>query len=308
MAKTIIFIHGRSWKPPKETLKQLWYDAVSHSLGRDHPAKVVAWQTVTKEFVYYGNISNEFLKSAGNTPPADELTDTADRQETLTKLKSYSATDFTRATYEQLPGRTSLWEALADTIGEAAGQLDLGQPLVELVAPDMKEYWNPDSDFGSRVREPIVAPLKRAMNDDDEIMVISHSLGTMIAFDTFWKFSHTGEYRPRYTNKPVSLWITIGCPLGDEIVKSNLKGARATGDRCYPSNVRRWINIRAEDDYISHDQTLADDYGAMANLMDGPVQDISIYNLAVRHGKSNPHSPLGFLIHPVMVDILAGWL
>ena len=65
----------------------------------------------------------------------------------------------------------------------------------------------------------MIHPLREAMERNDTILVIAHSLGTMIAYDTFWKASRTGEYRPEYTEKGIDLFITIGSPLGDNTVK-----------------------------------------------------------------------------------------
>jgi hypothetical protein len=38
------------------------------------------------------------------------------------------------------------------------------------------------------------------------------------------------------------------------------------------------------------------------------VHDHKIFNLAVRYGKSNPHSSIGYYIHPRVSKILADWL
>jgi len=38
------------------------------------------------------------------------------------------------------------------------------------------------------------------------------------------------------------------------------------------------------------------------------VNDYRIFNLAVRYGKSNPHSSIGYYIHPRMTKILGDWL
>jgi hypothetical protein len=173
----------------------------------------------------------------------------------------------------------------------------------------MREYWNEDSDFATDVRFPMIAPMKEAMDRGDDILVISHSLGSMIAYDTFWKFCRTGEYRPTYTEKKVSLWITLGSPLSDETVKRNLNGSGASGERRYPNNVVEWVNFAAEDDYISHDQVLADDYAEMKQLgLVKSIIDERVYNLAVREGKSNPHNELGYLIHPSVSTRVAEWL
>ena len=38
------------------------------------------------------------------------------------------------------------------------------------------------------------------------------------------------------------------------------------------------------------------------------VKDYRIYNLAVRYGKSNPHSSVGYYIHPRVSKILVDWV
>jgi hypothetical protein len=37
------------------------------------------------------------------------------------------------------------------------------------------------------------------------------------------------------------------------------------------------------------------------------VHDYRIFNLAVRYGKSNPHSSVGYYIHPRLTKIIADW-
>jgi hypothetical protein len=147
------------------------------------------------------------------------------------------------------------------------------------------------------------------MERRDKILVLAHSLGSMIAWDTLWKFARAAEYRPRYTRKKIDLLLTLGSPLADNTVRRYLKGARARGHRRYPTNIRRWINVAAEDDYVSHDQRVADDYSIMREA--GLVQSIAdhrILNLAVRSGQSNPHHSAGYLMHPVVADIVADWV
>jgi hypothetical protein len=38
------------------------------------------------------------------------------------------------------------------------------------------------------------------------------------------------------------------------------------------------------------------------------IRDYKIYNLSVRYGKSNPHSSLGYFIHPRVSKIIVEWL
>ena len=309
MAKVIFFVHGRSFKPPKAKLKKLWFDAVEAGLDRDYPpSRLAAFKRVKKEFVYYGEISNRFLKKALKKPPNFKTNDSASRRITLNNLKIYAANQFTKARYNKLPGKSAAGEALADLFGGVAAFFHVSDPFIEAIAPDMHEYWNSDSQFGSDVRETLSTPLARALGNRHKVLLLSHSLGTMIAYDTLWKFSHYSEYRD-IRDKKVDLLVTSGSPLGDETVKRNLKGAKASGSRRYPSNIRRWVNVAAEDDYVAHDERVRNDYKAM--LKRGLVQSIEdrrIYNLAVRDGKSNPHHGAGYLIHPKVTELIANWI
>lgn len=305
--KTLILIHGRSWKPEKADLKKLWIDAIKYGFKRDRPDLLDALRSIKIEFVYYGDISNEFLSRVKNKAIPDDI---ADRRASFELLKQYSSNQFTKRQYNKLPGKSFLKEAIADLLSPTLRLIRLSDELINSQAPDMGEYWKGDAtEYGSNVRGSMSPILKKAMDRNDSICVLAHSLGTMISYDTFWKFSYRGEYRPKYNNKKVDLFISLGSPLGDATVQSRLHGAQVKGKRRYPNNVKQWVNISAEDDYICHDERIVNDFKNMeqfGNIED--IRDIEIYNLAVRDGKSNPHNGIGYLVHPKTITEIAKWV
>ena len=305
MAKMILLVHGRHFKPPKPDLQKLWMEALRHGIERDHPEKLQAFKDAKVELVYYGDISNDYLSEALDEPVPDDVDD---RKSTLAELKQYKRSQFSKTNYQNLPGYNPWMEALADTFAGALNLFGLSQTIIERVAPDMAEYWE-SNEFGSDIRAVFTEAIIRAMKKPGDICVIGHSLGSMLSYDVFWKLSHYSEYRGQPWNRDVSLWLTIGSPLADETVKQNLKGAGRSGKDRYPNNVVDWLNIAAEDDYISHDQKVAGDFKAMKKLgVVNSITDKRIYNLAVREGKSNPHHGVGYLIHPAVSDAIAEWL
>ena len=306
MSKTIILIHGRSPKPTKKALKEIWIEALRFGVERDHPEKLTDFDAAQIEFVYYGDINNEFLVPEGY----DVENDAKGRRKTLSELKEFSQEDFyEEKIYNALPGKCSIFEFLASTLGSLLSLVGVGEPLVYLVAPDMKEYWNSETTFGSDVRYPMIKPLKDAMDRNDKIMVIAHSLGSLIAYDTFWKFSRMGEYRPQYTDKKVDLFISIGSPLSDETVKRHLKGSDTSGERRYPASIVEWVNVTAEDDFLTYDSRVANDFKEMIeNNLIHSINDHRILNLSIRKHKSNPHHASGYLIHPFLAKMVADWL
>ncbi len=263
--KHIVFIHGRHFKPDPEVLTRNWYAALRHGLKRDgNTTALDKFNAVQKTMVYYGDISNEFL--VGKGLQFDKAEDTADRKKTLRLLKQYSPNHFSlpqaKKIYNNLPGKTAMKEFLADTIGEIAAGFRVGKRLISHVAPDMAHYWNTETQYGSDVRWRLTQPLAAALRKDHDILLVSHSLGTMIAYDVLWKFSYYGEYQD-IREKRISQLITMGAPLADETIKRNLKGAHVKGTRRYPTNIERWDNFAAEDDFISHDQSVQDDFKEM---------------------------------------------
>ena len=77
----------------------------------------------------------------------------------------------------------------------------------------------------------------------------------------------------------------------------------------YPKNILSWHNVSAEDDYTCHDHTLRDDFKAMLEeKLVSCIRNYQIYNLAIHYGKSNPHSSVGYYIHPRMMQLIVDWL
>lgn len=305
MAGTIVLVHGRHLKPPRNELRKHWVEALRFGIQRDHPEKLEAFDKAAIEFVYFGDISNAFLKKVVGLPSPNDITD---RKATLAALKQYRRNQFNKAQYKKLPGYNPWMESLADLFAGPAHFFGLSQPVIELVAPDVAHYWQ-SNRFGSDVRAVLTKSLIKVMRRPGDICLIAHSLGTMMSYDVLWKFSHYSEYRNEIWNRPVKLWITLGCPLGDETVKQNLKGADLSPLDRYPHNIQNWLNIAAQDDYVSHDQKISNDFRQMKQLgFVDSIRDRRIYNLAVRFGESNPHHSIGFLIHPAVANAVAGWL
>lgn len=311
MAKHLFMIHGRSFKPDEAPLAHNWNDALRHALTRDHGEDAgEAFDAMTRSFIYYGDISNLFLQRCGRH--YDQVADTASRDITLAGLKAHAREDFLgeqgRASYAQLEGKSSIKEFIADVIANPFHMLGAGESIINAVAPDMANYWDPNRAFGSRVRWRLTKPLARALADGDDILLLSHSLGSIVAWDVLWKYSYYGEWRA-VRNARVNTLVTLGSPLGNSTVKSRLKGASATSLRRFPTNIGEWHNFAAEDDFISQDETVADDFEEMlaAHLLNG-IHDHRIVNLAMRNGRSNPHHSVGYLVHPEVAGVVADWM
>ena len=307
-SRTLVFVHGRDFKPAPDEFLDLSLNALSSGLERDIPDALGPFYSMQKRLAWYGDITHEFLTGQGLR--YDEALDSGDRRNVLTTLRGISKKkNFGVARYDRLPGKNALPEFAADVIAPILSHIGFSERLIKKVGIDLCEYWNEESDFGERIRERVRTTICQALDDEHEILLISHGTGCIVTYDVLWQLCHDPAYSEGYADKKIDAWMTLGAPLGDSMVAKRLLGAKNRGRKRYPHNVVSWHNLAAEDDFMSHDNTLADDFKAMLKLKQvSSIRDYRIYNLAVRYGRSNPHSSLGYLIHPRTVQVVADWL
>ncbi len=304
--RLLLYVHGRDFKPAREHLEELVVEALRAGLQRDRADLVAAFDATTVELAYYGDISRQVLEARGRV--YDEALDLVDRRNALDALKRLDKPKkFNLGRYDRLPGKTALKEFLADIGSPIARPLGLSAAIIRRLAPELGAYWDPNMPFRNETLARVTAPLRAALERGDDIAIVAHGIGSVAAWDALWTLSR-GKAALGADAK-LSLFVSMGSPLGDPTVKSRLLGARRRGPGRYPCNLLAWHNVAAEDDYFCYDKTLRDDYGTMLrNKLISRIQDVHIYNLAVRYGRSNPHSSVGYLVHPRMTGIMAAWL
>jgi hypothetical protein len=282
----------------------LWGDAIRRGLDRDRPDQLAAFATADVALAHYGDAIGRLLAANGRS--YEEVVDVADRRNALEKLAEVDAKRFRRSAYERLPGKTPLKEFLADLGAPVAAALRLSDWMARRVVPELAAYWIEGSEFRTAVDACVVDALATAMRRGRRLIVISHCLGSIAAYNAFWRLSRGGYDDGRLQSAKVDTWITLGSPLGDDTVKRRLLGADAPRERRYPNCVLNWFNFAAEDDYTCHDETVANDFRAMLDQhLISRIVDQRIYNLSVRFGRSNPHSAVGYLLHPRVIKTIA---
>lgn len=282
--------------------------AIRAGIERDHPACIELFDGMQKRIAYYGDLNNALLHETEKE--YDENLDVGDRRNALQSLCAIQKRkNFGVGRYDRLPGKTAIAEFAADLAAPLLGSLHLSEKVISKIAIDLAEYWNDSSDFGSRIRDRVRTAICEAVDDDRRVILISHGTGCIAAYDVLWQLSNDPEYEKRFESRKIDLWLTLGAPLGDSTVRRRLLGAGEKGRKRYPANIVSWHNVSAEDDYMCHDNTLANDFRQMLKLkLVSCIRDYHVYNLAVRYGKSNPHSSVGYLVHPRVAQILAAWL
>lgn len=304
--RSMLLVHGRDFKPAAEKYLEIAVTAMRLGLERDYPDCARLFDGMNKELAWYGDLNAEVLTAAGKT--YDEELDVGDRCNALNKLKEITPRKkFGIRLYDQLPGKSALPEFFMDVGATVAGAVGMRMPVIGRLAKDFAAYLD-DVAFAEEARRRLREKLCQMMDRGDKIMLITHGTGSVIAYDVLWELSNDTATYPEYGEYKVDHWLTLGSPLGDSIVQKRLLGARERDDNRFPSNVISWHNLSAEDDYSCHDNTLADDFKKMmVQKRVSAVHDYRIFNLAVRYGKSNPHSSVGYYIHPRLSKIIADW-
>ncbi|NKC00048.1 MAG: hypothetical protein GKR90_16330 [Pseudomonadales bacterium] len=293
--KKILLLHGCGPKPVEDELHQVWRDALLEGLKRDESKLKDKFADVDSEFFHYAENFEPFME-----PEFDPSLDMENRRLALRELVNLEkAREFRRRNYDALPGKSAAKEFLMD----AGASVGLGGLLVKKKLPELHDYLSGGA-WGEQVRVRLQESLERSLAEGEDVLVIGHCLGSVIGFDALWSLSREKELLDR-----VSVFVSMGSPLSDRSVQGRLQGSSKNGVERYPNNISRWYNLSAEDDYVCHDKTVRDDFKAMLDhRMVSEIEDFTIYNLAVRYGRSNAHSSVGYLVHPRMAKILADWI
>ena len=305
--KSFLLVHGRDFKPAAETHLELSVAALRAGLARDFPDCAVCFDQLSKDLAWYGDLNAAVLEKKGKT--YDEELDIGDRRNVLQSLSEITPRKkFGIRLYDQLPGKSALPEFFMGIGAPLLGAVGFRMPVLGKIAKDFAAYLD-DPDFAAEARNRVREKICALMDRGDKIMLITHGTGSVVAYDVLWELSNDTETYPEYGQYKVDQWLTLGSPLGDRIVQKRLLGAKEMDESKFPSNVISWHNLSAEDDYACHDTTLADDFKKMmVQRRVSAVHDYQVFNLAVRYGKSNPHSSLGYYIHPRVSKIISDWL
>lgn len=306
--RSLLLVHGRDFKPAEHDYMDISMAALRAGIERDYPDMLEAFAAVNKSLGWYGDLNNEVLLRRGKS--YDEGLDLGDRRNALAKLRAINARKkFGIRQYDCLPGKTALPEAIASVVAPLAGSIGLVAPLVNAVSKDFARYLDHKADFAMQARERVRTRLCELLDRGDRVVLLAHGTGGAVAWDVLWQLSHDPDLKPQYADKKVEMLVTLGTPLGNGSIRRRLLGAKQKQEMRYPTNVISWHNVSAEDDYTCYDNTLADDFKAMMKKkLISMVDDHQVFNLAIRYGKSNPHSSVGYFIHPRVSKILADWL
>ena len=290
----IIFVPGLKPKPPPEIYGPELQRVLTAALERHSPGAstalaarrdmfvVIAWTSL-----FYGNDIE--LDRAG----IDDLV--AGQRPTRQDLREIDA----------WPRRLL---RLAHVIGDAVPALGrlFASPATRLMMHDASRYLKNRGGIASDVRALVRNALESAWASRRRILLIGHSLGSVIAYDTLWELSHGA----REAAGRIELFITLGSPLGTHFIRRSLQGAHRRGEARYPTNIDRWLNFAARGDTTALQPRLRPFFREMLELgLVRTIEDhVALTNYFRGSGGLNVHKAFGYLAQPAVAAAIAGWL
>ncbi len=285
----VVFIHGLAKKPAPEKLAELWLwglkrdDPMPSVFASPNPGVDLATQGVPHLFNYYADVfygTDYYVDIDSYYESTDELemvaTERLDRMEPdldLPKPVTPRERAFLRNMEAKLTAAQALTplEALSPPGSQNAPSPEyeiaswlpgpVKQAVIKKAAMEAfyflfnKEYRRSDGQrfmVRQELRKRLLDELKRASEKGGKLVVVAHSMGTMVAYDVLRNCADC---------PPVDLLITVGSPLGIREVQEELIAVDADDVDFPAARLGRWINIYDPlDPVCGADPKLANDY------------------------------------------------
>ena len=272
MGNIIIGIHGLSNKPAAHDLEVWWSSAMREGLEKNLKIKV-SDDRFNFESVYWADV---LYGSPDKNPDVYQPADPSDL-----KLYKENWLDAIRDKANDVGGN------VIDSIKNLFGIDKVAERILKKKLEDLYKYYNEKA-----IRTELRKRLKKTIlkNKDKRIMIVAHSMGSIIAYDVLRSLGQT--------DKAVSIehLVTIGSPLGIPHVKRRISEENPLVRT--PSIVKKWSNLADRRDPVAIDTHLSDDYSE--NDAGVQVKDDLVLN---DWGGIN-HKSYGYLRTPEFSNIL----
>ncbi len=301
MADVIIGIHGLENKPPESLLRDWWQLSMIEGLkagnhySRLPEFRIAIWSDILYEkpldisekdisSPYY--IGEKYVRANADFEVGDH--------DTRKKIVDYLGRQMNRIFLND--DLTMNYSFITDAIiGKYFRDLELyysGEMIIDA---------NRTKRFSELIRNRLRDKLLK--HRDDRIMLIGHSMGTVIAYDVLTFV---------LPDIKIDTFVTMGSPLGlpvimskigDEMKRSGLNGKKI---KTPPGILKNWYNYSDILDKVAFNYKLSDYYTENDHGVK-PV-DILVTNNYEINGLKNPHKVFGYLRTPEFSSVLSEFI
>jgi len=169
---------------------------------------------------------------------------------------------------------------------------------------EMHRYFSDQDGKASAARLMVAEALRLAWGNGQRVVLIGHSFGSVIAYDTLWELCHMQGNPGK-----VDLFLTMGSPLTMNYIRRRIKGANRPPQDRYPANIGRWVNLAALGEVTAQNRKLADCFAPMLQLglVDSITDDLTLVNQFHGPDGLNVHKCYGYFASPVVGKLLLDW-
>lgn len=172
---------------------------------------------------------------------------------------------------------------------------------METRVAEMHRYFYDQDGEATAARLMVADALQNAWDHGQRVVLIGHSFGSVIAYDTLWELGHLQDNPGK-----VDLFLTMGSPLTMNYIRRHLKGADRLSEDRYPATINRWINVAAMGEVTALGRKLSDCFAPMLQLglVESIVDDLALVNQFHGPDRLNVHKCYGYFASPVVGRIL----
>ena len=292
--RQIIFIPGKNPKPPVEQHEKLLWRVLLEGVRRAEPQIV---NELSQHANHFKLVAWNYLYYSEHKDISSELAwiDALINQHGPTEQDIREAEGWHR----------QIDRLLYTVVDHFPWLLGLAAKPIQTTAKETLRYFENRQGIAHEIRNLVKCELRPMLANNDKILLIGHSLGSVIAYDTLWELSHLEQMPGK-----VDLFLTMGSPLGMNYVQRHLMVYSHKGEQRYPTNIRQWENISSVGDLTALDRVFADDFAPMRTLgiVDAIVDHCDgIYNFYRNEAGLNCHRSYGYLVNPAVGKIIADW-
>lgn len=248
MKRQLVFVHGRSQQHKDSiALKAEWVEAFEEGLAKNGLKLPLSEADI--HFPYYGDTLFDLVGGAPEEAAAEVIvrgTETNREQEQfiadilneVRQKADITDTQLAEVAGDEIVRRGVLnWEWVQGVLRAIDRFVPHGSGTsVALFTNDVYRYLK-----DSAIRERIESGIVNAFTPDVETVVVSHSLGTVVAYNLLRREAALREWK-------VPLFVTVGAPLAIGVIRKTLKSFAPT--QC-PRGVWKWLNALDKRDVVA---------------------------------------------------------
>jgi len=291
--KHIIFVPGKNPKPPAEQHRDMLWRTLLEGIRRAEPDIAINIE----------QYKDNFHLVAWNHAFYQKSRDTAQDLPWIDALLNQHG-----------PTQQDMREASSWLLNLSRGLYNLADHLPWLIhwlpeatrktIEETNHYFENSNNIGYVIRGILKNILRPILKNNESVLIIGHSLGSVIIYDTLWELSHNETHSGKVD------FFSLGSPLGLKFVQNKLQGRQFKKEKKFPDNIRHWTNLSSVGDITAVDRCIKDDFSDMLKyeLIDS-IEDHceGIYNFYRDDKGLNCHRSYGYLVNPAVGEIIAEW-